>query len=518
MKKCGGSDFDMTEKKAMYQAVLVDDEPFVLDGLKTAIDWEGFHFEIVYSSTEPADVLIYLQNHPADLLITDISMPEINGLELIRYAKKINPLITILVLSAYDNFEYVRTALRNGAENYLLKPLDPDELSESISSITEHLKERSELSTTYGSSMLTFRSIFVENWVKGSLKAEDFLTRAELLGINLMLGSYTVLIFSAPHATTEDMAKLFDYLLSSFFGKFQSHCFFESSTCLVCILSCQNEHPDMEAFIASVEPIRQKLLCSFFVSVGHTVNNYEEVTESYRSAHRYLFLHHTKMLSYICQKEPVLPITVLRAIEQDFDQISLNDYLKTLSSLSVQSMDTRKRMDFQLAILNHGLSQTASEEEEPRIVEKLNELLCDTKNCLDLMDFVKSFVETCYEVLALRKEIQAVSYPYIDTVIQSVHDFSNKEISLKTLAYQLNMNPSYLGNVFHQQTGYYFNDYLNEERLKYAAELMETTSMKLKDIVDKVGFSSQTYFNRLFKRKFGMSPLSYRREFHAKNK
>ena len=69
----------------------------------------------------------------------------------------------VLVLSAYDNFEYVRTALRNGAENYLLKPLNPEELLESIQSVAKHLKERNTLSNTYGSSMLTFRSLFTEN-------------------------------------------------------------------------------------------------------------------------------------------------------------------------------------------------------------------------------------------------------------------------------------------------------------------------------------------------------------------
>ena len=97
-------------------------------------------------------------------------------------------------------------------ENYLLKPLDTNELLESISSIAEHLRERPMLSDTYGSTMLTFRSIFIENWVKGSLDTDDFLTRAELLGINLQLKNYTVLLFSSPQADTKDMVKLFDYL------------------------------------------------------------------------------------------------------------------------------------------------------------------------------------------------------------------------------------------------------------------------------------------------------------------
>ena len=176
----------------MYQVVIVDDEPFVLEDLKKSIDWEGSNFEIAYADTDPQHVLSYIHSHTVDLLITDINMPEMSGLTLITEAKAIQPLLSVLVLSAYDNFEYVRTALRNGAENYLLKPLNPEELLESIQSVAKHLKERNTLSNTYGSSMLTFRSLFTENWVKGTLDSADFLTRAELLGINLSLNNYTV--------------------------------------------------------------------------------------------------------------------------------------------------------------------------------------------------------------------------------------------------------------------------------------------------------------------------------------
>lgn len=171
----------------MYQAVIVDDESFVLDGMRTAIDWSGFNFELCCCTTNPCDALTYLEHHSADLLITDISMPQMTGIELIEQVRKINPLISILVLSAYDNFEYVRSAMRHGAENYLLKPLDPDELRESISNIVGHIQERAELSGTYGSTMLTFRSLFIENWVKGILSEDEFITRAQMLALTSTL-------------------------------------------------------------------------------------------------------------------------------------------------------------------------------------------------------------------------------------------------------------------------------------------------------------------------------------------
>lgn len=500
----------------MYRAVIVDDEPFVLEDLRGAIDWEGSNFEITYADTDPVKVLSYIKSHPVDLLITDISMPQMNGLDLILQAKKSNPLLSVLVLSAYDNFEYVRTALRNGAENYLLKPLNPDELLESVRSVTEHLKERSMISSTYGATMLTFRSLFTENWVKGTLDTGDFLTRAELLGINLSLNNYTVLLFSSPDEDAQQMSGLFDWLLSVCIGTFLSHFYFETPACLVCILSSIHTPPDMEHFLNTLNQARSLFPFSFFVSVGNTVDNYEDVSVSYRNAHSYLFLRHTSMKELNCSSM-LLPLSAHAVIEQNFTSVPEEDYIRQLRTILLPALDSRQRMAVMLTGIGHGLSQTNFEQNQaPKLLLLLKQIPCDGRHFHEISSYLYEFISTCYRILEQRRSVQSSRFPCIDTMIRAVHEFSNKELSLKTLASQLDMHPSYLGNLFHQQTGYYFNDYLNEERLKYAVELMTQDKLKLKEIVDRTGFSSQTYFNRLFKRKYGLPPLVYRREMKAK--
>lgn len=502
----------------MYQAVIVDDEPYVVEGIRTAIDWAGFNFELCYCTTNPCQALEFLEKHPADLLITDISMPQMDGIELIGRVRKINPLISILVLSAYDNFEYVRSAMRQGAENYLLKPLDPDELAESISRIVGHIQERAELSDTYGPTMLTFRSLFIENWVKGSLSEDEFITRAQMLGINLYLNNYTVVIFTAPAGlphSKEKMSRLFDYLLSLFVGTYISHFYFETPTRLVCIISSPDQGHTIKTLLAQTENARVILDFPFFVSTGDTVDNYEEVSSSYRNASRYLFLQHTPMKGIIYQ-DMDLSMASVSIIEQDYTSILEDEYLSRLDKL-LASLPPSRYMACMLNVLSWGVAQTSVESQaDKEITSLLASIICDGKNAEAIREYIHTFVRTCYQVLARRQKLQTAAYPCVDAVINAVHEFSDKEISLKTLAAKLNMHPSYLGNIFHQQTGYYFNDYLNEERLKYAAGLIENTDMKLKDIVDKAGFSSQTYFNRQFKRKYGTPPNTYRREIKLK--
>lgn len=262
-------------------------------------------------------------------------MPQMTGIELIEQVRKINPLISILVLSAYDNFEYVRSAMRHGAENYLLKPLDPDELRESISNIVGHILERAELSGTYGSTMLTFRSLFIENWVKGILSEDEFITRAQMLGINLNLDNYTVMIFTVSASYPqgkEKMAGLFDYLLSLFVGNYISHFYFETPTRLVCIVSSPNQTHSIDSLLSQTDNARIILDFPFFISTGNTVDNYEEVSVSYRNAAKYLFLQYSPM-HRIISKDMDLSMVSVSIIERDYDTVPKDIYMEQLKNL-----------------------------------------------------------------------------------------------------------------------------------------------------------------------------------------
>ncbi|QOV20243.1 response regulator [Blautia liquoris] len=503
----------------MYRVVVVDDEAFVIEGFRAVIDWSGFNCELVKSATDPFDALDYIEKHSVDILITDISMPQMDGIELIKKAHESNPVLSILVLSAYDNFEYVRSAMRNGAENYLLKPLDQNELAESLSQIVSHMKERTALSDTYGSSMLTFRSNFIEEWVKGTLDEDDFITRAQMLGVNLYLDNYTVIIFTVPtnlSSGNEKMSMLFDFMLKLIIKTYVAHFYFETPSCLVCVISSNKDSDTINKFVEKINKARIIFDFPFFTSVGNTVDNYEDVTLSFRNASKFLYLKDTALTSIICYAHKLAPSTI-NVIEQEFTSISKEDYLEQISRLFWEN-NTGHYYSMLLEILYWGTAKTNSPKQtEPEIVNLLRSMKFNFGSVEDYLEIIASFIDICYKIIRTRENHQNLSFPCVDAVITAVHDFSDKDISLKSLAARMNMNSSYLGSIFHQQTGYYFNDYLNEERLKYAADLIKNSDEKLKDIVNKSGFSSQTYFNRKFKAKFGLSPNTYRREYKIEN-
>ena len=495
----------------MYQVVFVDDDPLIVEGLQNVIDWSGFNFEISFKTTNPMSALKYLQKHPVDLLLTDICMPQMNGIELIKKAKELNPLLHILVLSAYDTFNFVRSAMSYGAENYLLKPLDPEELSQSVSSIANHLQENETFFNIYGSSMITFRSSFVESWVKSTLTDDEFFTKANMLDINLQLDNYTVFIISSPKKSSHAISHLFDLIISRLSAEYICHFYFETPFCFVCIISTRSAGKNVMSLLENLNALRPILGFPFFISIGNTVDCYEDVSVSYRNAYKYLFLQYSPINSFICFQNTI-PFSVQRMIERDYQTIEVSSYLDDIKKTLWNIKDSNTRMLYQLSVVSWGVSQiSVGQILDPSIIALLSDIVCNVENVSDVITYLEKFVKTAVCVLEQKTKKQNASFPCVDIAIQAVHDFPNKDISLKTLAAKMNMHPSYLGNIFHRQTGLYFNDYLNRERLTYATELMENTNLKLKDIVSQAGFSSQTYFNRLFKRRYGISPTAYRR-------
>ena len=126
----------------MYKVYLLDDEPFILEGLKYIVDWQDYGFEIVGSANNGDDGLKEILTMDIDLVITDIMMPKMTGLELIENLIKLNYQTNFIVLSAFQEFQYAKKAISMGAQNYILKPIDTEELERSLINIKNKLKDK----------------------------------------------------------------------------------------------------------------------------------------------------------------------------------------------------------------------------------------------------------------------------------------------------------------------------------------------------------------------------------------
>jgi two-component system response regulator YesN len=169
----------------MFRVFLADDEPFIIEGLYDIIDWAEVGLEIVGHASNGQKALDALQETSVDILVTDISMPIMNGLDLIRHARSVHPELKVIVLSGFDEFSYLKEGMQLGIENYLLKPINIQELKASLQNTVEKLNTMNETQLVQAYSKQILKDNTLHRWLTQQIAPLEFYERAELLGINL---------------------------------------------------------------------------------------------------------------------------------------------------------------------------------------------------------------------------------------------------------------------------------------------------------------------------------------------
>ena len=177
----------------MNDVLLVDDEQAVLDSLLSALDWAEFGFKQVRTAKSAQEAMQIMQEHPVDLLLLDILMPGMNGLEMLKIIRSRYPQIHCVLISAHSKFEYAQEAIRLNVENYLLKPVDLNELRETVYRAVENINQSSE----------SFHNLFernvLERWLYGRITNDELVEHSRFTGFNVLMRRYYVLAVQAIH-------------------------------------------------------------------------------------------------------------------------------------------------------------------------------------------------------------------------------------------------------------------------------------------------------------------------------
>jgi len=178
----------------MYKMLIADDEPFIVEGLKHILNWEEYGIELTCTASNGIEALDIMKKEGAELLITDIKMPKMNGLELIQKVKELNPNTHFIILSGYDEFEYLKESIKLGIENYILKPINFEELEETILNIINKLDHKNLQDSYLNKDISIIKNNILYRWVTGSISEAELIERSSLLDIPLNFSKYVVCI------------------------------------------------------------------------------------------------------------------------------------------------------------------------------------------------------------------------------------------------------------------------------------------------------------------------------------
>ena len=543
----------------MVKVYLVEDEIIIRQSIKNSIDWEKDGYEFVGDASDGELALPVILKEKPDILITDIRMPFMDGLELSRMVKAELPDIKIVILSGYDDFEYAKQAIKIGVAEYLLKPVSSAVLLEHLSEIAEKVRDEREdlaLKKVYYQEMQENEELikmkFLGELISGKLSLADAMEKGKRFHMNLSGPFYRIILFKfiqEDHVQAEQseaLAEAYEAVGNYVDGLKDAFRFQRGVEGWAFLLTSVEE--DMEAqterFIEGLkEVIAPFEALTWFGGIGSEAARLRELRYSFREADKAFAGRFVQEPNQIISVEQLnyeqldneFDANIFGEINQ-FDQI-ITRFLSSGSREEVESFvgalfteisedHFRSLMIRQyiimdiyatvLAFCKKLRKDTGADGEAAGQMESLREneeILKRAVLTAESVDDIKDYIGTLLDhVIELRNTLSGRRYSdIIRTARKRIEqDYMSEDISLNTVAAEVCMSPSYFSSVFSKEMGKTFIEYLTEVRMEKAKQYLVCSSMKTSEISYEVGYKDPHYFSYIFKKTQGCTPKEYR--------
>lgn len=535
---------------------LVEDEMVIRRGIKNSIDWEkeGYIFCGEASDGELAYPMI-IKEKP-DILITDIRMPFMDGLELCKLVKKELPNIKILILSGYDEFDYAKEAIRLGVTEYLLKPISSGKLLEALNGVSESIrreKEDKDLVRKYMEEMRENteheKQKFFEQMIAGNLSMADALETGKKYEMNLSAGMYNLLLFrftlGEENRKSGELLGEAEYAIEKLTERLEYVFEFQRGIEGWAFLLMADNEEQMSERVKELSKDLEEIMknystIAYFGGIGQPVARLRELEESFREAERALAARFTMELNRIISVEDIrmaqnvdtlddIEITSFGEIEKTRTMLEkfLNNgaedeidefvdvYINELPEENLKSVLMRQYiiMDAYIVMMSFCEKIEGIEGEMQAQSEELKNSMKTIQTLEEIKNYIRMLLK---KIIGVRDTISGRRYSDIIEIAkdQIRKTYMSDEISLNTIAAEVGMSPSYFSSIFSKEMGKTFVEYLTEIRMDRAKELLMCSSMKTSEIGYEVGYKDPHYFSYIFKKTQNCTP----KEFRARGK
>ncbi len=531
----------------MLKIFLVEDEFVVREGIKNNIDWAAHGYEFVGEATDGELAFPMIQKLKPDIVITDIKMPFMNGLELGKLIKKEFPWMEIIILSGYAEFDYAKEAISMGAAHYLTKPISGDELIGEIDKLAQKIEKRRleiRLREKYLKEMEENtredkKRLFL-HMIMGDKNITELIEQAGRLNMDISAIYYNIVllkIMSSGHTKEEYSQSIVEAWKDISEVLEQKNILIFDRGIEGKAIVYKGDTPEelqklQENTISSIKEVLKKYpSIEYFGGIGEPVGRLRELNLSFESAshafaHRY-FLEENEILkledlqkNYHIKSEEfnisrVDPrevdrkriIEFLKQGEQDETVYFIGELFNNLGESAVLSNIFRQyiAMDtyFAVAAFVEEMGHNRNEIEEFNVLEgKVDSVEGTAKYLCGIID----------KALEIRNTNANKKYnDVVERIMEYIDEhYGDEELSLNFLASHFNFSPNHLSMMFNKQMGVSFIKYLTDYRMNKAKELLRCTNKRSVDISLEVGYKDPHYFSYCFKKYQGITPTQYR--------
>lgn len=554
----------------MFKVLIIDDEPIIRKGIRNIVNWDGFGCEICGEADNGFDGKEIIEKCKPDIIITDIRMPEVDGLTMISEIKETVPDCKIIILTGYRDFEYVREAIKLGAFDYLLKPTKIEELNNVVTRAVKELKNRCDkiseidkMKKLYEKNLPFIKEKLLYNLIYGTFTEDSAtLSQAESLGMKIekfILGLIEIDENSCNDKKAEDTSEeetnlseikesnmyqfgIINTLDEVFSDKFEILSLPVEGKRIAFVLKLgQNKTPVQEEINTKCRYLQQIVQNCFGFTVSVAIstpgegykNLSEKLKECKEAIEHKFYLGSNSIIFYsdlgnffkysdyseLTDKQQKLIDNVKAGNSEEVNE-SYKELTDTVNALGDSDKEYIKNFYFNTIILINSIRQSIVGIEKQvtnesalanlyKMVEK-----CDNLNDLNgvLENAAKQTVSKVHDYnsnnlkLLLRRAVEYIENHYAE------------EVTLNQVSEKLYVSNYYLSRMFKKELGVNFIDYLNELRMKEAKILLADPKYKTYEVAELVGVPNSHYFSKLFRRYAGMTASEYRESLNKTEK
>lgn len=530
------------------RALIVDDEPMQIQGLVRHIDWKGLRYEPPLAAQSAEQALELLASHEVDVLITDVSMPEMTGIELLAKCRSDLPhlyAMQTVMISGYDEFEFVQEAIHLGAKAYVLKPIKTEELEEKLATFRDSAEKKNQIeqeTNKLKEKMMESYEVLQEHFVKelseGSIQSRELLDSwGRLLDFPEDNWDSTLFLFSVDRSShpdsndakerimlNEGLIKCVKIGLSEFEGAYIGRTGADEAAVLL-ISASPSDRAKLEKRLSFIQDVvKEQYNASVTVGISRESRSWSEVPERYKEVKhmianarrasgsgQVLHFDHAEMNEYDDFRlgEEFLPeiISLLDKGQSERAVERFNDTFDMLMSRQASSWSYVQAFSMGLiSELVWKLKRGRDGDAETNI--SMWQRLIDCTEAEDIRAVVLEYLEQYAR--SNQKEQTAQQHNLIQKVSRHLEEHVQDNVTVKQLAEQFHMNSSYLSVLFKKEMGRTISDFVQEIRMNKAKDLLRDPNIKVYEVAEQVGFQTAAYFAFLFKKLTGTTPQEYR--------
>ena len=525
----------------MFKVLLIDDESFILEGLKVLIDWESEGFEIVSTASNGQEALEFLNNNKVDLIVSDIKMPVMTGLELLAKIRENNiSEAYFVILSGYADFSYAKEAIRYDSTDYILKPVNKNELIQTLRKITQMkvTQEEREAKTTEMKQAYLARNLI--SLIRGKFDDQNLkcikenmkLTKA-IRYIEITLDYSDIEEEYIDYDKRKRQRKLYK-VCKDLLKDDKDHCVFDVSAeenvydvgILYCEYMAKDKEMDESEYLSLLaDEIQNSIEVPIVMFVGKKVEDISNITKSYNSVNVLRTFQGFRKEKRVYYYEDEVQVSsgnvviykksldkLISAVEHNNNAEitkSVNGFYKEMKEMGATEEIMMLNINYVLFQLIHLATKQDNEINQSEIMR----IIGQTSHKKGIKRGSKEHLtRLTYEYAEYLAQLRSKSSKgVLDNVLKEIEDNYDQNLTLKDLGEKYYINSAYLGQIFRKKFGKSFNDYLAKYRMEKAASLLVNTNKKIITIAEKVGYQDVDYFVNRFVLAKGCTPTKYRK-------